>query len=68
MNFRVIPIGGCSCAFQDSCVKILDFSTKPFDRGDEIKARSFPKLTFLDVLGVLEVKMHNLRKIPYEDL
>ena len=44
MNFGVIPIGGCSCAFQDDCVKIPDFSTKPFDRGDEIKAQraAFP--------------------------
>ena len=24
--FGVILIGGCSCAFQDDCVKILDFS------------------------------------------
>ena len=43
MNFGVIPIGGCSCAFQD-CTKIPDFSTKPFDRGDLIKTQraAFP--------------------------
>ena len=43
-NFGVIPIGGCSCAFQDDCVKIPDFSTEPFDHGDEKKTQraTFP--------------------------
>ena len=44
MNSGVIPIGGYSCAFQDDCVKIPDYSTKPFDRGDEKKTQraTFP--------------------------
>ena len=55
----MILIGGCSWVFQDDYIKILDFSTKPFDCGDEIKAQrgSFLKLTFLDILGILEVNI-----------
>ena len=44
MNFGVTSIGESSCVFQDDCFKIPYFSTKPFDRGDEIKAQraAFP--------------------------
>ena len=44
MNFGVIPIEGCSCAFQDECIKIPDFSIKAFDRGDKKKTHraAFP--------------------------
>ena len=43
--------------FQDDCVKISDFSTTSFDH-----ARSFPKLTFMDVLDILEVKMEYFKE------